>query len=365
MRRALLAAVLTAAIAGVAASSAWGAIGISYSCSYGHTPVSCGGWHTKPVTLTWTPSGGSLQCPAVQFIGTDGRNDITCTATNGSGGVASDVAHIAIDQTPPVVTGGTVSRLPDHDGWYRAPVQVKFAGNDPSPGSGLVACSSITYAGPGGDAANVMGTCTDVAGNVSAPFPFALRYDATPPAIAAPTAATGDDVVRLRWSPPPDAVSLEVVRTPGRGGAGSSVVHQGPGGVLIDHRVHNGRHYDYTLRAEDAAGNVAYATTGAVPGRRLIAPVGGAVVSTPPKLFWTRVQGARYYNVQLFRNGHKVLSAWPRRAHLSLRSSWRYAGRRQHLRSGRYRWYVWPGRGRPSQRRFGALIGRGEFLVRR
>jgi hypothetical protein len=209
-----------------------------------------------------------------------------------------------------------------------------------------------------------MGTCTDVAGNVSAPFPFPLRYDSTPPAVRTPTAATGDAVVRVRWSPPPDATSVEVIRAPGRRGAASSVVHRGPGTLLVDHHVRNGRRYAYTLRAEDAAGNVAAATATAVPGRRLIAPVGGARVTAPPRLSWTKVRRARYYNVQLFHAGRKVLSAWPHHARLSLHRSWRYAGRRHRLRPGRYRWYVWPGRGRRSDRRFGSLIGRAEFVVR-
>jgi hypothetical protein len=360
MRRVLSVVLVAGAISALGAAGA-SAIGIEYSCTPG--AADCSGWHTTSVTLRWTAIGGSLQCSPVQVIATDGRNSVPCTASNANGDTASATAHIAIDQTPPTVTGATVSRLPDQDGWYRAPVQVTFAGTDPSPGSGLLSCSSITYAGPDGDPANVTGTCTDVAGNVSAPFLFALRFDTTPPAIGAPTVTTGDRVVRVRWQPPPDAASLEVVRTPGRDGAASSVVHTGAGGRLTDHRVRNGRHYQYTLIASDAAGNIATATAGGVPGRRLIAPVGGAVVTTPPLLSWTSVQGARYYNVQVYRRGHKMLSAWPRRAHLSLRRSWRYAGRRHHLAPGRYRWYVWPGRGRPSDRRFGALIGRGEFVV--
>ena len=98
--------------------------------------------------------------------------------------------------------------------------------------------------------------------------------------------------------------------------------------------MRNGRRYRYTLRATDAAGNTAQASVTARPGRRLLGPANGARLSAPPRLRWTGVRGARYYNVQLFRDGHKVLSAWPRRAHLSLQRSWRFAGQRHRLRRG-------------------------------
>ena len=236
-----------------------------------------------------------------------------------------------------------------------------FAGTDAT--SGLAGCTSTTYAGPDGDPATVAGTCTDVAGNVSAVSLFPLRYDATPPALAPPRAVGGDRIVRLRWRRPADAVSLEIVRTPGRHGAKSTVVARGTGSRLLDRQVRNGRRYRYTVRAADAAGNVATTAVSAVPGRRLLGPAPGARLEAPPRLSWTSVRGARYYNVQLYRDGRKLLSAWPRAAHLGLHRAWRYAGRRERLRPGRYAWYVWPGRGAPSERRYGALVGHARFVI--
>ena len=52
-------------------------------------------------------------------------------------------------------------------------------------------------------------------------------------------------------------------------------------------------------------------TFSATPGRRLLSPANGATVDGPPMLRWTEVHGARYYNVQLLRDGRKLLSAWP------------------------------------------------------
>jgi hypothetical protein len=58
-----------------------------------------------------------------------------------------------------------------------------------------------------------------------------------------------------------------------------------------------------------------------------------------------------------------VLSRWPVKPALQLAPRWRFAGRVRHLVPGRYRWYVWPGLGRPAARRFGGLIGARSFTV--
>jgi len=75
------------------------------------------------------------------------------------------------------------------------------------------------------------------------------------------------------------------------------------------------------------------------------------------------VRGARYYNVQLFRDGRKILSTWPREPRLRLPSTWRFAGARRALDPGRYRWYVWPGFGDRTLRRFGRRLGARSFVV--
>jgi hypothetical protein len=95
----------------------------------------------------------------------------------------------------------------------------------------------------------------------------------------------------------------------------------------------------------------------------LLAPRGGARVTKPPLLRWRPVARARYYNVQVFRGGRKVLSAWPTRARLRLGARWKFAGRVQRLTPGVYRWFVWPGYGTPSARRYGQLLGQSTFIV--
>jgi hypothetical protein len=97
----------------------------------------------------------------------------------------------------------------------------------------------------------------------------------------------------------------------------------------------------------------------------LLTPRAGARVTRPPLLVWRRASGARYYNVQVYRGRRKVLTAWPTKTRFQLRAQWKNLGRRERLLPGSYRWYVWPGYGAPSARRYGQLIGQSTFVVSR
>ena len=81
-------------------------------------------------------------------------------------------------------------------------------------------------------------------------------------------------------------------------------------------------------------------------------------------LAWRKVQGASYYNVQLYRGNRKILSLWPNRTSFRLPKTWSFEGRSYLLAAGRYRWYVWPGLGPRSKQRYGALLGSSTFVVR-
>ena len=72
---------------------------------------------------------------------------------------------------------------------------------------------------------------------------------------------------------------------------------------------------------------------------------------------------AAYYNLQLFRSGRKVLTAWPSRPRYTLPRTWRLNGRTHRLIAGVYRWYVWPGYGPPAQHRYGRLLAKGKVTV--
>jgi hypothetical protein len=95
----------------------------------------------------------------------------------------------------------------------------------------------------------------------------------------------------------------------------------------------------------------------------LFSPPARAVVAGPTMLAWRAVPRTSFYNVQVHRNGRKILSRWPSRARFGLRRSWQHEGRTFRLRPGVYTWYVWPGFGTLAKPRFGKLLGRSSFRV--
>jgi hypothetical protein len=261
-------------------------------------------------------------------------------------------------------------------------VRFDFTGADET--SGVASCASVTYTGPDGPDAEVVGECRDRADNV-AQRAFALRFDGNPPGISDLRLGSGDRRLDLAWDVTADVQSVEIARTPASG-TGPAVL-DGPATSFTDQAVENGVTYTYTLTARDTAGNLATdkvtgtpaapplitspatppASPVVTPRRRLFAPPPGAVlrVAHPPLLRWVTLRRAGYYNVQLFRAGRKILSAWPARSHYQLRTSWNYAGHAQRLGPGSYRWIVWPGYGPRARVRYGEPIGRSTFIVRR
>jgi hypothetical protein len=353
MKRALLAALIALAAPAVAAAQPE----VSRTCG---GSVICDKWFTSPTLLDWTYAGTvTTGCVDERFTeDTKGSLRVCTVREGGEGGeTVSRTVTIRLDQTPPTITDAVPDRPPDHDGWYTRPVTFVPTGADAT--SGLLGCESVTYAGPDSADARITAGCRDVAGHV-ATRAFALRYDATAPDVSTASAAPGDRVVRLAW---PAGAGAEVVRTPGTGGAGSTVVYRGPATGFADRKVRNARRYRYDVTLVDQAGNAATRELVAVPGPHLLEPARRAVLTAPPTLRWTPVRGARYYNVQLLRDGRKILSAWPREAALPLEASWRYRGKRRRLAPGEYQWYVWPGEGRRAANEYGPRVGARSFTL--
>jgi hypothetical protein len=317
-----------------------------------------GVWFRGPVFLDWTVRNATAW---TQDCVDDTISDDTpglsklCTAWNGTQELRVPLT-IKIDKTPPVVSVAA-DRAPDHAGWYTQPVTFSLSATDQT--SGVAGCDPLGYAGPDVADATVTGICRDRAGNVGS-HGYKLSYDATPPDVGAATTATGDRVVRLAWPAGPRA---SVTRTPGIDGRAGSVVYEGRGSGFTDRKVRNRRRYRYVLTLTDQAGNTATRELAVRPQRALITPARRATVSGPPLLTWTPVRNARYYNVQLFRDGRKILSKWPKQARLQLKAKWRYRGQRYRLKPGVYKWYVWPGKGPREARKYGRRIGRRSFTV--
>ena len=325
------------------------------------------GWYRQPVRIAFSGSdatSGVESCTDTTFAGPDGGAvSTTGTCRDQAGNTSAPRAFtVKYDATPPDIASAAPDRPFDFDGWFNHPVGFSFEATDAT--SGLATCDPATYQGPDGAGAAVTGACRDHAGNV-ATRAFPLRYDDSPPKLRSASAEPADREVRVRWRAPADATRTQVSRAPGLRGAAESLVYAGVAGEFLDRRVRNGRRYRYTLGTLDRAGNLAQRVVTVVPGRRLLRPRAKARRRKPPLLRWTRVRGADFYNVLLFRGGERIFRAWPRKPSLRLPRRWTEGGRVYRLSPGRYRWYVWPGRGRPSKPRYGALIGRRTFIIKR
>jgi hypothetical protein len=337
---------------------------VTFECT--PAPEDCTGWYRSDVTIVWTvlPSGSVVAGCQNRTLTTDTPESIEyCSAKDGS--TVTREVPIKVDKTPPVVTGGHPVRGADFGGWYNHPVAIAFAGSDLT--SGIDSCTAPTYGGPDSGAALVFGTCIDKAGNVSGPFGYGFRYDATAPPVRGLKAVVGDRRVVVSWDTTAETSAVEVTRTPGLNSAASSVVFRGPGRKFEDTAVRNRLRYVYEVRVQDAAGNADARTIAAVPHPHLVSPARLNVVrrSHPPVLRWTPVRRASYYNVQLFRNGRKIMSAWPTKARYRLKKRWTYLGQRRRLVPGKYRWVVWPGYGPRSKSDYGEQLGPTYFRVSR
>jgi hypothetical protein len=285
------------------------------------------------------------------------NTDFTCHAWWSDGDYSATV-HIHRDATPPTVAV-TPDRAPDANGWYNHAVVYAFTGTDPT--SGVAACSRLAYAGPDNQNASVTGTCSDNAGNVKS-VTTALKYDATPPKIKKFEPKARKGAARLLWRGSPDVKSVELLRAPGLKGAAQSAVFTG-GGLsrgYLDRGLRPGREYRYQLTVSDDAANKTTKTIDFVARGALLDPAPGERIAKPPLLVWAAVRGASYYNVVLVR-GRRVFSAWPTSARLKMPRAWTYHGRRYKLRSGSYRWFVWPGFGSLSAGHYGKMLGGSTF----
>ncbi len=328
-------------------------------------PPDGGGWYSHPVTVAFSgndTTSGIASCSTSTYSGPDsGSATVSGTCQDNAGNVSSTASFsLRYDTTAPTVTA-TLSRPPDANGWYSHPVDVTFSGTD--GGSGISSCTpATTYSGPTSSKVAITGGCVDAAGNRSSAT-ATFEYDSTPPAFSRVSVDVSSRTAKLTWKLPADAAGVTVTRSPGRGSQKSSVVYKGDGSAFSDHNLAPGDTYHYAVAVTDAAGNASTVQAKAIVPM-LYLPAAGAAVAPGAVLAWAPSRGASYYNVQIFRGSHKVLSAWPRRPRLRLGRTWTYNGKRQRLAPGRYRWYVWPGKGALKAGHYGALLGGSTFVVR-
>jgi len=321
------------------------------------------GWYNRPVVVAWAGSDSASGVESCSDASTYGGPDsagvsLAATCTDKAGNSASGSFHLSYDATAPAVTARP-QRAPDHDGWYNRPVKIDFVGTDAL--SGIASCTSLTYSGPFISVIDPVGSCRDHAGNnTSVSFP--INYDAEPPVLSALTveSETGSDVVRWKSSSSDDIATL---RRTARGG-GSTTVFHGSGATFVDKSIKPSVEYRYFVQTEDQAGNDSRRLSRLALPKVVNLQTRGYMPRTagPPVLRFPAVSGASYYHVQLFRQGKRILAAWPLEPQLALRQSWKWAGRSYRLTPGRYHWFAWAGFGRRSAARY-KLLGSARFIV--
>lgn len=196
------------------------------------------------------------------------------------------------------------------------------------------------------------------------PAPPADPQPDTPPAnVASLSVRSRSGSVAVTWTLPGDADLERVEVARATAGAMKRIVYSGVGTAFVDRTVRPGRTYTYTVTSVDATGNPSGGVARKVTTPRLMASA--ARVASPPVLRWAPVSIATYYNVQVWRNGKKILSAWPGSPRYALSTRWTFGGARYRLTPGTYRWHVWPGMGSRSAARYGKLLGSSTFVVRR
>jgi hypothetical protein len=256
------------------------------------------------------------------------------------------------------------SRAADSNGWFNKPIPLTFDGRD--AGSGIAACTTLTYAGPDSGTAPVSGSCRDHAGHTSAEKTFRIKFDATAPSLANVVVQVGNKFALLKWKKSNDVSQIRVLRTPGRGTEPQTVVFTGNADFYKDAGIDNGKKYDYAVTALDEASNSVEQKATAVPLPALYNPAAGARVRGKLVFEWLPVEGATYYNVQIWLGKRKLISVWPRTTRLVVPQRGKLGGKRYALVRGKtYRWYVWPGRGRKIDRKYGRLIGVSSFRYTR
>jgi hypothetical protein len=257
------------------------------------------GWLTSDVSVKWTPSGETSTSGCETQLLITDTPDTAITCTASAG--TGDVVSRTVTVHIDRTPPTAVLATPARppDVGPFYTAPLPISWSATDATSGIATCTTLTYAGPDGPAVAPTGTCRDLAGNVSAPLPLTFSYGMPP--TPAPVIATA---------------------------------------------------------------TAAPTTTASTVGPTATSTTAGAKAKAKRRtLTWRARPKVKYYNLQLFRNGRKILSAWPTVAHYTLKPSWRYRGHTYKLAAGRYRWYVWPGYGPRSAHRYGRLVTKGVVTV--
>jgi hypothetical protein len=275
---------------------------------------------------------------------------------------APAVAPGAVELPAPAISGTA-----GDNGWFVSDVSVKWAPANETSTSG---CETQLLAA---DTAGTAITCTASAGTGDVVSrTVTVHIDRTPPTALLATPARPPDAGQRYTAPLP--ITWSATDATSGIAACTSLTYAGPDGPAVapagtcrDHAGNVSAPLAFALTYDTSPPAPAPALPAAVaPSATQAAPPPGPATRPTAKrlaLTWRDRPGVKYYNLQLFRNGRKVLSAWPTVARYTLKPSWRYHGRTHKLAPGRYRWYVWPGYGPRSAHRYGRLLAKGVVTV--
>ncbi|MEX0817218.1 MAG: HYR domain-containing protein, partial [Gaiellales bacterium] len=169
--------------------------------------------------------------------------------------------------------------------------------------------------------------------------------------------------VTLRWVPPIDAdVDRVRIQRQRVGTAIWKTIAERDAATYTDRAVANDVRYRYGIVSIDPAGNVSDPAFATGRPSRLSTPEYNATTRPPVLVDWTSVRKATYYNLQVWRNGRKILSIWPSRSRYRVPSSWEFKGKRYSISRQRHVLYVWPGFGSKAAVKYGRLVGSTSFF---
>jgi hypothetical protein len=143
------------------------------------------GWYTSDVDVSWTVTDpesviSTSGCNPITINADTAGQTLTCSATS-TGGTNSQSVTIMRDATAPTASA-SASPAPNVYGWNNTNVTVSFSGNDSL--SGIESCAAAVTLSSEGAGQSASGTCTDLAGNVSASaMANGINIDKTAPSL--------------------------------------------------------------------------------------------------------------------------------------------------------------------------------------
>lgn len=334
---------------------------------------------TVPANMTVDtpdPSGANVSFSAAASDLVDGTRTVSCTPASGAR-FSLGTHHVSCSASD--TRGNSATQGFD--------VTVNYTGDDPprvtvSPDMTVeaesLAGATVTYTASAEDSrgGTIPVTCSPASGSTFRIGPTTVTCTATD---RGETTRRFTITVADRTPPTVSVPPSRVVRTTHRRGA--IVTFRATATDLVDGAVGtacsvaSGARFAYGVTkvactAADRRGNVGAASFNVTVAHlrtakrlTLLAPLAGARVSAPPMLRWRAVPKARFYNVQVYRNGRKILSFWPSRSRLRMTRSWQHDGRTFRLKPAVYTWYVWPGFGTLASPRYGKMLGKSSFRV--